>query len=82
MSDSVDDSVRIKGKRCIEHLKKLEAMPALELRYADEEASEARELNQKLLSLARQYNASILTGEGSRLQKSTTEGARTISLMT
>lgn len=80
MSDSVDDSVRIKGKRCIEHLKKLEAIPSLELRYVDEDPSEIRDINQKLLILARQHNASVLTGEGSRLQKSSIEGAKTISL--
>jgi uncharacterized protein YacL len=55
-------------------------MTSLELRFAEEDAAEARDINQKLLVLARQYNASIITGEGSRLQKSTVDGAKTISL--
>lgn len=81
MGESPDTALRLKGKKCLEHFKKLETLPQLDIRVIDEMGIDAsKEITQKLLDLARQHNANILTGEGSRLQQNQYEGVKTIAL--
>ncbi len=81
MGESPDTALKLKGKKCLEHFKKLEALPQLDLRVIDDVGIDAtKELSQKLLDLARQHQANVLTGEGSRLQQNQYEGVRTIAL--
>lgn len=66
--DSNDEITRMKARRGLETHKKLESLPTLELRYAENNFTELHDLHAKLSRLARQLDASILTADHSRAQ--------------
>lgn len=78
-ADSSDESQRLKAKRAIEALKKLEALTSLELRYLDHNFNDVQDIGIKIARLARQLDACILTADTSRTQH-TAEGIRYINL--
>lgn len=79
LADSIDEGVRLKARRGLEAHKKLEALPSLELRYAENNFTEIHDVSAKLARLARQLDASILTADTSKTQQST-DGIRYINL--
>ncbi|HEV8052583.1 MAG TPA: hypothetical protein VGP47_08810 [Parachlamydiaceae bacterium] len=78
-ADSLDEGIRLKARRCLDTNKKLEAIPTLELRYAENNITEIHDIGAKLNRLARQLDASILTADSSRTQ-STTDSVRYINI--
>lgn len=78
-ADSSDEGVRLKARRGLEAYKKLETIPSLELRYAENHFTEIQDHTAKLIRLARQLEASILTADSSRTQQ-TVDGIRFINI--
>lgn len=79
LADSSDESIRLKTRRALEAHKKLETIPSLELRYAENNFTEIHDVASKLVRLARQLDASILTADASRTQQFN-EGVRYINI--
>jgi uncharacterized protein YacL len=80
-AESNDETIRIKARRKLETIKKLETLPSLELRYVDNNFTEIHDLSAKLTRLARQLDAYILTADTSKSQ-TTLEGTRIININT
>ncbi|NGX28214.1 MAG: putative PIN and TRAM-domain containing protein YacL [Candidatus Anoxychlamydiales bacterium] len=80
--EMADEQTKSKAKRCIETLKKLEEIPALELRYNDTDFPEIKDQTSKLFRLARLLDANILSADISRIQSASIEGIRIINLHT
>ncbi|MDF2550213.1 MAG: conserved putative rane protein [Chlamydiales bacterium] len=77
---SEDEIVRSKAKRCLEAIKKLEALPQLELRYHEAEMAESKDVINKLLRLAKMCQARILTADPNRLKLSASDGVPVINI--
>lgn len=80
MTESEDETIRSKARRCLEVIKKLEALPSLCLRYSESDFPEIRDPMSKLVRLARLLDANILTADISRVQESSIEGIRVINI--
>jgi uncharacterized protein YacL len=80
-AESNDEAIRIKARRKLDAIKKLETLPSLELRYVENNFTEIHDLAAKLTRLARQLDAYILTAETSRSQSSL-DGTRIININT
>lgn len=81
-AEGVDENERARARRCLETLKKLEALPSLDLRYNDTDFSDVKESMGKLVKLARMLDASLLTADISQIQISSIEGIRIINIHT
>jgi uncharacterized protein YacL len=79
LSESHDETSRIKARRKLETIKKLEAIPSLELRYAENDFKEIQDLHTKFIRLAHQLNAHILTADNLKSQTHP-DGVRFINL--
>lgn len=75
-----DEQTKIKAKKCLETLKKLEEISTLELRYNDTDFTEIKDQTGKLLRLARLLDANILTADISKIESASIEGVRIINL--
>ncbi|MES2273796.1 MAG: TRAM domain-containing protein [Chlamydiota bacterium] len=75
-----DETVKTKAKRSLEVIKKLEAIPEVELRYNDTDFPEVKDPMSKLIRLARLVDANILTADMSRAQTPSIEGVRIINI--
>lgn len=75
-----EEPYRGKAKRSLDILKKLEALPDLDLRYNDTDFPEVKEAMGKLIRLARLLDANILSADISRIQTAAIEGVRFINL--
>lgn len=75
-----EENTRVKAKRCIETLKKLEAMPNLGLRYDETVFNEEKDSFAQLLRLARLTDSNILSGDLSQAQIPVIEGIHIINL--
>jgi uncharacterized protein YacL len=75
-----DENSKGKAKRCLDVVKKLEAMPHLELRYNDTDFPDVKEMMGKVVRLARLLDANILSSDISRVQMATIEGITVINL--
>ncbi len=75
-----DEAMRSKAKQALEVIKKLEAMPELELRYNDTDFPDVKDPMNKLIRLARLLNANLLTSDISRVQMANIEGVRVVNL--
>lgn len=80
LSESFDEQEKHKGKRCLEVYKKLENLPALDLRYTDNDFPEVKDSMAKLIKLARLTDANIITADQNRVQQSIVEGIRIINI--
>lgn len=80
VSESPDEFVRTKARRSLDIIKKLEAMPALELRYAEVDFPDVKDPLTKILRIARQIDANIFTADSNRIQQSTIEGISIINI--
>ena len=81
-SEDVNETNRVKAKRAIENLKKLETIPELDLRYSDTDFPEIKDPLAKMVRLARFLDASILTADVSKVQMAAIEGVRFINIHT
>jgi uncharacterized protein YacL len=77
-----DEVSKSKARKCLEVVKKLEAVPQLDMRYNDTDFPEVKELTGKLIRLARLLDANILSADISRVQTSSIEGVRVINMHT
>ncbi len=80
LSENEDEGIRTKAKRGLDVLKKLEAMPTLNLRYSDMDFPEIREAMVKLVKLARCLDTNIITSDMTRIQQSSIEGVMIINI--
>lgn len=77
-----DEFSKGKARRCLEVIKKLEAVPNLELRFNDTDFPDVKEVQGKLLRLARLLDGNLLTADISRIQIASIEGVRVINIHT
>ncbi len=80
MLDDSDETIKNKGRRCLETFKKLESLPTLNLRYSDIDFLDIADHNLKLLQLAGSLDANILTADPTRLQQYAVEDVRIIHM--
>jgi uncharacterized protein YacL len=78
--ESPDENIKMKARRCLETLKKLENIPTLEVRYSDTDFAELKDAMSKLIRLARMMDANIITADISRVQQALIEGIRFINI--
>jgi uncharacterized protein YacL len=79
-SEQGEEQPRQRARRALETIKKLESMHELGLRFDDTALPKEQDGGDFLSKLARLLNANILSAEASRIQASSTEGVRNISL--
>jgi uncharacterized protein YacL len=77
-----DEFSKGKARRSLEVIKKLEAIPELELRFSDTDFPDVKETQGKLLRLARLLDANLLTADISKVQMAAIEGVRVINIHT
>jgi uncharacterized protein YacL len=82
LSEIGDEFAKIKARRSLEVIKKLEAVEGLELRFSDTDFPEAKDTQGKLIRLARLLDANLLTADISRVQIASIEGIRIINIHT
>lgn len=80
MGEGTDDMLKAKARRCLDAIKKLENIPALELRFVENDFPELKDLQSKLTRLARMLDANIITADMNRIQQSQIDGARIINI--
>lgn len=81
-SETGDEISKVKSRRALEVIKKLEALPTLALRYNDTDFPEVKEMTSKLARLARLIDANILSADITRIQMASLDGVRVINLHT
>jgi uncharacterized protein YacL len=79
-SEIGDELARGRAKRCLEVVKKLEAMPGLEMRYHETDFPEVKDVMGKVVRLARLLDANIVTSDISKVQMGTIEGITVVNL--
>ncbi|MEN9343408.1 MAG: uncharacterized protein RLZZ453_195 [Chlamydiota bacterium] len=77
-----DEISKTKAKKSLDVIKKLEATPELNLRFNDTDFPEAKEIQTKLVRLARLLDANLVTADISRVQMASIEGIRIINIHT
>ncbi|MBA3957649.1 MAG: TRAM domain-containing protein [Parachlamydiaceae bacterium] len=80
MLENPDECIKNKARRSIDVLKKLETIPTLNLRNSDVDFPELKDCASKLIQLARQLEANIITSDVARLQNYAIEGIRIINI--
>lgn len=81
-SEMGEEQTKLRARKALEVIKKLEAHPTLSLRYNDTDFTDVKDQNGKLIRLARVLDCNILTADASRIQMTTWEGIRLINLHT
>ncbi len=79
-AETSDELSKIKAKKCIDTLKKLEELPNLGLRYHDMDFQEIKDTTNKFIRLARLLDANILSADISSVQASSLDGIPIINL--
>ncbi len=79
-SEIGDELTKSKARRSLDVLKKLEAIHHLELRYNDTDFPDVKDMQGKLIRLARLLDANILTADISRVQISSIEGITIVNI--
>ena len=77
-----DEFSKIKARRSLDVIKKLEAISGLELRFNDTDFPDVKENQGKLIRLARLLDANLITADISRIQMASIEGIRVINIHT
>jgi len=80
MNESGDEAAKIKARRCLEALRKLESIPGLNLRYVETDFADLKDTASKLARLARIMDAIIMTADLNKAQSAVTDGTRTVNL--
>lgn len=78
--EGADENAKLKGRRCLDVVKKLENIPTLELRYSDTDFLDLKDQMSKLIRLARMMDANIITADINRVQQASIEGIRIINI--
>lgn len=79
-AETGDEVTKAKARRSLELIKKLESLPALDLRYVDTDFPEIKDPMMKLIRLARFMDTHIITSDINRIQQSSIEGVRIINI--
>lgn len=79
-SELGDEGTRSRAKRCLEVVKKFEAMPEVEVRYHETDFPEVKDMMGKVVRLARLLDANILSSDISRVQMGTIEGITVVNI--
>lgn len=79
-ADAGDDTQRFKAKKALETLKKLEANSSLQLRYTSKNGQEIHDNYLKLVKIARELDANILTADSSKAHQSEMDGLKVINI--
>jgi uncharacterized protein YacL len=79
-SEAADETHRVKAKKCLDNIKKLEGMSHLEMRYNDTDFPEIKDSMTKMTRLAKLIDANILTADTNQIQIPPIEGIRFINL--
>lgn len=77
-----DEFSKLKAKKCLEVLKKIELIAELGLRFNDTDFPDVKDIQGKLLRLARLLDANLLTADISRVQIAEIEDIRVINIHT
>lgn len=77
-----DELSKIKSKKSLEVVKKLEEIPHLRLRFSETDFPETKDFQNKLIRLARLLDANVLSADISKIQTPILEGIQTINLHT
>jgi uncharacterized protein YacL len=80
LSESGEETAKLKAKKALQVLKTLESNPALGLRIVENDYLDIPDLNAKILKLARTLDCNILTADISRVDQAKIEGIRIINL--
>lgn len=80
--ESSEDAARVRAKRSLDILKKLEAMDDLCIRYNETDFPDVKDPMGKLVRLARLLDANIMTADINRVQMAAIEGVRVVNLHT
>lgn len=75
-----DEISKGKARRCLDVIKKLEAITTIDLRYNDTDFPEVKESVNKMIRLARLLDANILSADINRVQMASLEGIRIINI--
>ncbi|MDN3504277.1 MAG: TRAM domain-containing protein [Rhabdochlamydiaceae bacterium] len=75
-----DEQSKIKAKRALDVIKKLEGLPNLEMRFNDTDFPDIKDLGSKLLRLARLIDANMITADITRVQMASIEGIKIINV--
>ncbi len=78
--ESEDENCRIRARRSLEVISKLESLPDLHLRYTDADFPEIKDPVGRLTRLARHLDANLLTADISRIQQAAIEGVKIINI--
>lgn len=75
-----DESLKIKARRSLDVVKKLENIPSLDLRFCDTDFPELKDPMNKLIRLARILDSNIITADINRIQQASIEGIKIINI--
>lgn len=78
LSERGDEHQKVRAKRCLEVIKKLENIPSLGIRFNNTDFPEIKDLQEKLIKLARFLDCNLLTLDMSQIQQSQIEDVRII----
>lgn len=78
--ESGDEAAKLKARRGLETLKKLEGISHLHLRYTDTDFPDIKESSAKIVHLARQMEVQLMIADPQRFQMSLSESMRVINL--
>jgi uncharacterized protein YacL len=79
-SEIGDEHSKNKARKCLDIIKKLESVPDLEIKINDTDFPDVKEMQGKLIRLARLLDANLLTADISRIQMASIEGIRIINM--
>ena len=79
-NESGDESSKIKARRCLDAIRKLENIPGLNLRYVETDFPDLKDSTAKLARLARIMDATIMTADLNRAHSSPADGTRMVNL--
>lgn len=82
LNENAEEGQNNRAHRALQVLKKLEAIPTLNLRYTDLDIPEEKDASTKMIRLARLQDASVLTADISRIQRPAYEGVSVINIHT
>ncbi len=80
LADSPDEQAKARAKRSLDTYKKLETLPNLELRIMEIDFPEIRDVQGKLIRLAREQDSAIFTADVSRVQQLAIDGVKFINI--
>lgn len=77
-----DENAKMRARRCLDVIKRLETMDGLKMRIVDTDFPDLKDVSTKLTQLAQVFHANILTAEISKMQQNVTEDTKVININT